>query len=573
MKLYLIDTLSPFFMPLPENREYNWSKVPFSLLEDDEGLVPGYEVQICQSFSLYLRKVKQLGYNAITIDELCRMVSFDFYNESLKRKLKRYEAFYQKLFAMAETEGLKVYVTSDIMFFNRDIDNDIGNKRKHEKVQDLLQLAVEKLLENYSQVEGVIFRLGESDGLDVQGDFLSRLFIKTPKQCRTLIRNLIPLFEEREKNLIIRSWTIGAYSIGDLMWNKDTLDKVFKNIESDALIISHKFGESDFFKYLNLNPLFFDESHQKIVELQARREYEGFGEFPCFVGRDYEKIGRYLQSAHNMMGIMVWGQTGGWSHFNKLTYLRNSSLWVEINIYTIIKIFKNKMSSEKAIFDFSEEHFPGKKREVLLKISKISEGIVRDLWYIPEFSSKRLYFRRNRIPTILWIVWDNILISHMIRRVIRAFVLEKKEAVIDGYRALDKIGKLKKYGAQLGMDERQFEYMYDTYNIIAHGREYYLGHWNPEIQEKIQRLSREYREKYPWGFHISCEFSPVQPRKWVIKSLFRIAIRNRPQYTLQDKMILIRFSSLIYFFAKIGQRKKMPDFLEDRAMGIQTFLK
>lgn len=311
MKLFLIDTLSPFFVSLPAGEEYNWSKVPFSLLERGEGLDREKEQIILEAFPLYLKKVKGLGYNAVTIDELCRMIQFDFYSKDLKIKLDSYKSFYHQIITMATNEGLGVFVTSDIMFYNQEIEDYIGKHRKKATVIELLKKAVEKLLREYPRVEGVIFRLGESDGMDVEGDFLSRLFIKKPEQCRKMIRGLIPIFEDLEKIMIIRTWTLGAYAMGDLMWNRDTMEKVFRNLNSECLVVSHKYGESDFFRYLNLNPHFFNEGPQKIIELQAKREYEGFGEFPCYIGKEYEKVKSYLQSANNMLGIMVWTQTGG----------------------------------------------------------------------------------------------------------------------------------------------------------------------------------------------------------------------------------------------------------------------
>jgi hypothetical protein len=572
MNFFLIDTLSPFFTSLPEHKEYNWSKVPFSLLEDENGLNPYEAEQILTAFKVYIKKIKEMGYNAVTLDELCRMVIFEFYPLALRKKLKTYEKFYREIFLLLQQEGLKVFVTTDIMFYNQSIE--IYLKKKKGSAVKLMKAAIRLMMRQFPSVDGVVFRLGESDGLDVEGDFISRLFVKKPKQCRRLIRDLIPLFEEKEKFMIIRSWTLGAYSIGDLMWNKETLHKVFHNIESDFLIISHKYGESDFFRYLNLNPLFFENSLQKIIELQAKREYEGFGEFPCYIGNDYERIYRYLQSVENMVGIMVWCQTGGWSHFNRLTFGRNSSFWTEINTYTIIKIYKDQMKSENAVQQFCREYIPDGDDVVFLKLLRLSERILRDLWYLPEYSAKRLYFRRSRIPTLLWIVWDQIIISHMLRRVLRPFVLEKKEAVIDGYRALDKIEKLKKYADELHLDRQQFDYMYDTYHIIALGREYYLGRWNPEIQEKIIRFSADYREKYPYGFHIRYDFSLVQPGKWMIKTIFRLAIRETPHYRLIDRLFLIRFSKLIYFLFSFWQKKKKkPDFLDEQAMGVQVLFK
>ncbi|MBN2655569.1 MAG: hypothetical protein JXR86_00810 [Spirochaetales bacterium] len=574
MDLFLIDTLSPFFAPLPDGEEYNWSKVPFTLLEGPDGLDVDKEIQIIDAFGHYVRKVSGLGYNAVTIDELCRMVDFDFYNAALRRKLEGYRSFYKKIFSIAAENNLKIYVTTDIMFFNRDIEEYLGKRRKKESIKQLLRVSIEKLFREYPGISGVVFRLGESDGMDVEGDFISRLFIKKPEQCRKVVHDLIPLFEEKDKTMIVRTWTLGAYPIGDLIWNRATLDKVFRNMDSENLIISHKFGEGDFFRYMNLNPHFYDEgTYRKIIELQAKREYEGFGEFPSYVGREYEKFSRYLKQAENMQGIMVWAQTGGWSHFNRLTYGRRSSLWVEINIEVIIALFRDELKSEEAVYRFAERNPDLQDGEKLLELLKLSDRVVRNLWYLPEFSSRRMYFRRNRIPPLLWNVWDNILISHSLRSVIRLFVLEKKEAVLDGYRFLRKIKRMKKLACELGIDTEQFDFMYDTFRIVALGREYYLSRWNPGFQEKLSGLSAKYRKKYPGGFHIIEGYALVQPKKWIIRTLFVLAIRNYPQYRLIDKLVLIRFSSLIYLLVSLFNRKKLPAFLEEKAMGVQTLLK
>ena len=143
------------------------------------------------------------------------------------------------------------------------------------------------------------------------GTFKSRLVVHTPGQCRRFLKRVLPTFEKYDKTLIVRTWTLGAFPVGDLMWNRKTFDEVFGRIYSDNLIVSHKYGETDFFRYLNMNPLFFDSPVRQIMELQSRREYEGFGEFPSFVGHDYERYARYLSTCENVVGISVWCQTGG----------------------------------------------------------------------------------------------------------------------------------------------------------------------------------------------------------------------------------------------------------------------
>jgi hypothetical protein len=59
-----------------------------------------------------------------------------------------------------------------------------------------------------------------------------------------------------------------------------------------------------------LNKAFFHVKQAKIIELQARREYEGAGEFPSYIGADCEHFARELEGAENMVGMSIWCQTG-----------------------------------------------------------------------------------------------------------------------------------------------------------------------------------------------------------------------------------------------------------------------
>ncbi len=176
---------------------------------------------------------------------------------------------------------MKIFVNTDVMFYNQDIEEQLLNGNSSET--EIFKKAVENLLDFFPEIEGVIFRIGESDDLDAGGHFKSRLFLKTKKQANIFLKSLLPIFEKKSKYLIFRTWTVGAYELGDLMWNEKTYRDVFLGINSKNLIISMKFGDTDFFRYLRINPLFFIDDRKKIIELQTRREYQGFGEFPSVV--------------------------------------------------------------------------------------------------------------------------------------------------------------------------------------------------------------------------------------------------------------------------------------------------
>jgi hypothetical protein len=122
------------------------------------------------------------------------------------------------------------------MFYNRDIDVEIG--RSPEGAMDLMRRALVRLFEDYPEVNGVIFRIGECDGVDVEGDFRSRLVLKNAAMVNDFISGTLPIFEERDRLMIMRTWTMGATRAGDLIWTSGTFDRAFRDVESENFIVS-----------------------------------------------------------------------------------------------------------------------------------------------------------------------------------------------------------------------------------------------------------------------------------------------------------------------------------------------
>ena len=159
------------------------------------------------------------------------------------------------------------------------------------------------------------------------------------------------------------------------------------------------------------------------------------------------------------------------------------------------------------------------------------------------------------------------------RHIIRRFVFEKREAIHDGYRALDKIRKMQEFAGEIGMDVAGFDYQYATFEIIAAAREYFFGPWDAAVAERITRLVAQYGVKYPDGFHFLVDLKPVPLNKWLIKNIFRISLRSHPDYRLVDRLFLLRFASLVYPLFSLWQKRRLPAFTRDRAMGIQILFK
>lgn len=278
MELFLIDAIGPFFRGYESSR-INWSKIPFTHLKTEGEEADEQWRKIESDIRDLAREVSEIGYNAVTLDDLAHLATHPLHEPEIKAEI----AFFRKQFAtlftiLTEELGLKVFLTSDIIPLTPAIDQSFENHP--DGLEDYYISLVKQVLDDFPQIAGLILRIGESDGNDVKDLIRTRLHLQNPKETNALMKKLLPHFEARDRKLILRTWTVGAHRIGDLIWHRGTLADTLDGIDSPNFIVSMKHGESDFFRYIPLNRAFFGVKQAKIIELQGRREYEGAGEYP-----------------------------------------------------------------------------------------------------------------------------------------------------------------------------------------------------------------------------------------------------------------------------------------------------
>ncbi|AOP33841.1 glycosyl hydrolase family 67 [Leptospira tipperaryensis] len=567
LDLALIDSSAPFFVKAP-GRSQNWSKAPIGLLEKNQEFRKKTHKRIRENFDSYVKRVSKMGYNAVSIDELSFLTDLSFYPDNLRSKIQSYQKSYRKLFKTAKKNGMKVFLTSDFLFSNSYIEKE--TKGEFDRVVSFFRLVLENLFSEFENIDGIILRIGESDGVDVKGDFRSKLFLKTPEDANRLLKEILPVFKKHSKTLIFRTWTIGAYPIGDLIWNPKTYEKVFQNIPTENLIISMKYGEGDFFRYLKLNPLFFQDERPKLVEFQARREYEGFGEFPSFVGWQYASYKEELKKAKNLVGFSVWCQTGGWSSFQNITFLKNTSYWNELNTFVCLGLFKKDWSVKKSL-----RKFYGKKNLTeLIRFLRLSDRVILNLLYDPEFADQQLYIHRVRIPPLLHITWDRVTISDHFRILYDSFCKDKELSVKKGYESIESLKEMGRIAKRISLSY-DFRFQYDTFQLFAFCRELlYLP--DPERQnyllEETIHLAKIYAENYPNAY----KFRILSRRKipgFMSKLLLKLFIRRQKDTRILDRILFSPSMRHFYLFLYQKIRSKLPSFINQQAMPVSELLK
>ena len=575
MELFLIDAIGPFFKGY-QKRTINWSKIPFEHIEtEDQEKREVQFSQIRKDMVSFAKKVSKLGYNAATLDDLAHLADSPLYEEDVRQRIQALSEEFDPLIDILEEHGLTPYITADILSYSPKLKENIGTKV--EAVSKFLAELIEEFFNANPKVGGIIFRIGESDGQDVKNQRMtSELVLRKPKEVNYLLNHILPVFEKHGKKLILRTWTVGAYRIGDLIWHRGTLHKTLRGIDSEAFILSMKYGESDFFRHLSLNRAFFRAPQQKIIELQGRREYEGCGEYPSFIGNDYEHLETELRQAENVVGMSMWCQTGGWVPFRRLAFLQKEAIWNEINASVSLRLFRDSCSVEEAVQACAKER-KIKDTTSFLEFLRLSEEVVKELIYIKQFAQLKLFFRRVRIPPLIGIYWDGIFVSHPVRKVLRHFVPEPGHAIREGYAALEKIDRMRVLAEKLGLPVEDIDYLHATGEVLAISREYYFSEYSDELAERIQAAKAEYKQKYPRGtrprYRVRVDFKPFRLKRWHLRWSTALIMRKQRGYRLLDHLFTLHLMSLLYRTLRRKKPKWIPQVARESAMGIDAIFR
>jgi hypothetical protein len=573
MEWLLIDGIGPFFHDYHRER-INWSKIPFAHLETADGLKTALVGSIQADFERFVTAAAEIGCNAITLDDLAHLYPWDAYAAPLKAKIRAYAAWYGEMFAMATGAGLRVFITTDLMFYTAELARYPG--RQVSALIAWWQQALHYVFQAFPAIAGIIMRFGEADARDVTETFRSALVLRTAKQVRQFLRGVLPVFERWQKLLVFRTWSVGVHAVGDLMWHHRTFASAFSSLHSPNLILSMKYGDSDFFRFLPLNAHFFQSPHQKIIEFQTRREYEGFGEYPAFVGWEYEGYLRALRSAPNVVGASLWCQTGGWGTFRRLTYLSNSSIWVELNTFVTAHMCRG-VSCEQAVEQFCQRFQPRIPVQPFVQFLRLADETVKNLLYIPELAERQLFFRRLRVPPLSHVFWDRIVINAAMRTVLGALVTDRQRAIDEGRMALTTLDTMRHLAAVHHLPEQGLRLQHDTFAILALAREYLLGESTPELRERLQTLVLHYRATHAWRYTVEANFAPHVASRLMpsrsLKLLLRLMLREQAEYRWIDRLFLLRFFSLVYPLLWLWRERLFPAFARQHGMGIEVVFK
>lgn len=570
--LCLFDGLAPFFLHHREGT-VNWSKIPFADLESDGVLDPAWIADILAEFDRHVAGMAKLGYNAVAIDDLAHLITLPFYPDTLKRKLASYRPLYAHIFETAKTHGLRIFAITDYLFVNEVIERHIRGDGTG--ARDFLRTTVSAAFRAWPKLDGLVLRIGESDGVDVHGDFTSRLSVRTPREARELLQALLPIFEAQGKTLIFRTWTLGAYPVGDLIWNQRTYDAVFGGIQSPNLVVSMKYGDADFFRFLELNPLFFHGPQRKIVELQCRREYEGMGEYPSFVGYLYATyLARLRAGGSNLVGIYAL-QGGGWAPFRRTAFCTNASQWNELNAEVTVRLFNGNGTLEEIVADFCLRHAISDV-EGFLRLLTLADSAIEKGLYIREIARQVVYFRRVRLPPLMWVFWNHVTTDGIVATLTRYLVRNREAAAREGHQAVQTVEEMLRLARRLGLPDEDIHFQLDTFRLLAYAREVLLGLDSQETHQRLRTLLADYQRTYPDGYRFhtaAADVNDVNGEDRWLHIIVPLLLRRHSQYRRRDRILLSCGVTRLKRYVANRQRAALPRFVDTQGMASDMLLR
>ncbi|GAB4246221.1 MAG: hypothetical protein OHK005_11940 [Candidatus Methylacidiphilales bacterium] len=571
--LALMDGIGPFFRGV-EKRRINWSKIPFGLLPVEGSECRSHWDRIREDLRTVATRARGLGFTGLTLDDVAHLSDHPWLEASVRARNGVFREEFSGLIADVRAAGLEVYLTADFVTASAAVEARLGGRA--ERAAEWFAECAGEVLDQFPEVSGIILRIGESDAPDVTDLLRSRLYLRTARETNAMLRRVLPVFEERKRHLIFRTWTVGAYLVGDLIWHRGRIARALQGIRSPWFVVSMKYGESDFFRYLPLNRHFFRIDLPKIIEFQARREYEGAGEFPSFVGWDCERVAGELAGASGVIGLSVWAQTGGWHGFRRLAFLQPEARWIDLNTLTILRVVRDGKTVEEAVAEF----FGPEQASPAMELLRLSDEVIRRLFYVEEFARQKLFFRRVRIPPLIHVYWDSIFVHETVRKVLRHFVRDPEQALREGEAAFGHFERMAALADQLGFGQEDIDFMRDTAAVLLLARRYFFLPDTPALREELRRAKKKYKERWPKGrrprYRIRIGFSEGEGRwnqrafHWLLLLFVR---RQRGYRHVVDRMFTLTVLSWIYRLFRARHQDAIPKFMKKTAMGLDTLFR
>ena len=480
--------------------------------------------QIRDEWATQVDRMAAFGNNAVAVGAFLELMTFEeagVYDPASPYP-RRHEALrevFGDLFATARRAGLAGYLRTDMLVLTPPLERALRQSTggtldtTHPALWSLYARGLDELFRALPDVEGVVIRIGEAGALYNREDwpYASRMGVQEPEELRAMLEGLLPTFEQHGKTLVLRSWSVGLGGLGHMHTDPALYEEVLGGIQSPNLVVSTKYTRGDYFGFLPLNPTLASGSHRRLVEFQARREFEGFTAFPNFLGNEHGDALRTLTAANpHIEGIYLWSQEGGPLHAGprSLYPLHGFWSWIDANAWATSRLAQDPTLDAEALA-------AGWVRETISEDPRVVEGLtdlllrsrraVEKGLYIRPFAESAIRAVGVEVPTMMWIMeWDVVGDWRAVSSTVYQASRGELQATIDeGFDAVEEVramqAALERAAPGLEGDprlpamRRSLEYQESLFSALAWWRSALLS-WYGWLEEGDEGVRAQYAE-------------------------------------------------------------------------------
>ena len=404
-------------------------------------------------FKTYIDLLAADGINGLIVPFLLEFINFDrvedgktIYGEddNFRHRHLELRKNFKRLFEYARQKGIDIFLYSDMVMLTPPLEAYLIKKigrldTNHPHFWEAYQKGLEELFVAFPEVKGIYIRIGEAGTIyNIKGwDYRSELLVKTGPAVRNMLNAFLDVAEKFNKLVIFRTWSVGVGQIGDMHTNPETYHDILDDIQSENLIVSTKYCNGDYYSFMPLNRTLYQGHHKRLIEFQARREFEAFNAIPLFVGPLHqEALLRFLEKNQHIEGIWLWTQYGGPLRAGPLSLypFHGFNLITDLNVHTTAQLALNpNLDIRKIVENWIMDRF-GRDPVMVSGLSHVllsSFDIMKKGLYISEFAKKEVKALGLLPPPMLWIFeWDIVTAGNAVLSCIYYISGDKTDAMV-----------------------------------------------------------------------------------------------------------------------------------------------
>lgn len=422
--------------------------------------------RVFAKYRAYIDRMADLGFNAVEFQVFLELIDFDklgdgyevYSRDSVYRS--RHEAvrkLYGKFFEYAREKGLRVILSTDMVALTPPLEEYMRTRLGNIDVEsgefwNIYEKGLEELFEIMPSVGGVMIRIGEAGPLYNRSDwdYRSELMVRSVASVKQMLRSFLEAAEKYDKYVIFRTWSVGVGEVGDMHTDPAVYDEILGDIYSENLLVSTKLTKGDFWNNVPNNPTLYTGRHKRIVELQARREFEAFNVIPNYLAPTYQSaLASFMKENPNIEGVWVWTQAGGPIRQGPLMIypFHGMWLWTDANVFSTAMIARDPgQPAETWTRKWVRETFGGDKEveDGLTELLTLSHGTAVRGLTIPEFAREEVTGVGMEIPPVIYSYWDLVETSTSVMSLVYTTVKGDVDgAVADGFQAVEDVRRMK----------------------------------------------------------------------------------------------------------------------------------